>query len=107
VELPLAATVHLDSYLGLQPLLYELSALDPATAATAATVLGPLLSVGELLFIVRRAHSVFPTVRLMEHRRIVMTWYPNIKDNEFPWSIVYLPTEPLLGPTRKLIEPVG
>lgn len=36
-----------------------------------------------------------------------MTWYPNIKDDAFPWSLVYLPTEPLLAPTRKLITPVG
>ena len=71
--------------------LAELAALDPATAGTAALVLGPLLSVGTLLFIVR----------------IVMTWYPDIKDDAFPWSIVYVPTEPLLAPTRKLITPVG
>ena len=36
-----------------------------------------------------------------------MTWYPNIKDDAFPWSLVYYPTEPLLAPTRKLITPVG
>jgi YggT family protein len=36
-----------------------------------------------------------------------MTWYPNIKDDAFPWSIVYVPTEPLLAPTRRLITPVG
>ena len=36
-----------------------------------------------------------------------MTWYPDIKDDAFPWVIVYAPTEPLLAPTRKLITPVG
>jgi YggT family protein len=36
-----------------------------------------------------------------------MTWYPNIKDDAFPWSLVYIPTEPLLAPTRKIITPVG
>ena len=36
-----------------------------------------------------------------------MSWYPNIKDDAFPWSLVYYPTEPLLAPTRKLITPVG
>ena len=72
-------------------LLAQLAELDPATAATASSVLAPLLNVGELLFIVR----------------IVMTWYPNIKDDAFPWSLVYAPTEPLLSPTRKLITPVG
>jgi YggT family protein len=71
--------------------LAQLAELDPATAATASSVLAPLLNVGELLFIVR----------------IVMTWYPNIKDDAFPWSLVYAPTEPLLSPTRKLITPVG
>jgi uncharacterized protein YggT (Ycf19 family) len=71
--------------------LSELAALDPQTASTAALVLGPLLSVGTLLFIVR----------------IVMTWYPDIKDDAFPWSIVYVPTEPLLAPTRRIITPVG
>ena len=39
--------------------------------------------------------------------RIVMTWYPNIKDDAFPWSIFYIPTEPLLAPTRRVILPVG
>lgn len=36
-----------------------------------------------------------------------MTWYPNIKDDQFPWRIVYLPTEPLLVPMRKLVGGVG
>ena len=36
-----------------------------------------------------------------------MTWYPDIKDDAFPWIIVYAPTEPLLAPTRKVITPVG
>jgi uncharacterized protein YggT (Ycf19 family) len=36
-----------------------------------------------------------------------MTWYPDIRDDAWPWSIVYVPTEPLLAPTRKLITPVG
>ena len=36
-----------------------------------------------------------------------MTWYPDIKDDAFPWIIVYAPTEPLLAPTRKIITPVG
>jgi hypothetical protein len=36
-----------------------------------------------------------------------MTWYPDIKDDAFPWIIVFAPTEPLLAPTRKFITPVG
>ena len=32
---------------------FELAALDPATAAAAGSALGPLLSVGTLFFVVR------------------------------------------------------
>lgn len=39
--------------------------------------------------------------------RIVLTWYPNIDLSKLPYSLVYLPTEPFLAPTRKLIPPVG
>lgn len=39
--------------------------------------------------------------------RIVMSWYPEVKDNEMPWKIVYVPTEPILAPTRRIISPVG
>lgn len=41
--------------------LFQLAALDPATASTVAGGLGPLLSVGTLLFIIRRvATSALP-----------------------------------------------
>lgn len=36
-----------------------------------------------------------------------MSWYPDVKDTELPWSIIYYPTEPLLAPTRRVISPVG
>ena len=39
--------------------------------------------------------------------RIVLTWYPQTELNEFPWNIVYIPTEPFLSPTRKIIAPLG
>jgi YGGT family len=96
-----------------------MAALDPAQASVVASGLGPLLSVGTLFFIIRwaLAESLYRRLRWWTHSqpvclvlpvaRIVMTWYPNIKDDAFPWSIVYIPTEPLLAPTRKIITPVG
>jgi uncharacterized protein YggT (Ycf19 family) len=98
--------------------LYELAALDPATALAVGGALGPFFSLATLLFIIRRAaQRVAGAPRERRHAarayaagraaRIVMTWYPNIKDDAFPWVIVYAPTEPLLAPTRKLITPVG
>ena len=39
--------------------------------------------------------------------RIVLTWYPLIESRRFPFSLVFLPTEPLLVPVRKIIKPIG
>ncbi len=39
--------------------------------------------------------------------RIVLTWYPQVEQNKLPFSIAVWPTEPLLAPTRKLIQPIG
>ncbi len=39
--------------------------------------------------------------------RIVLTWYPNIDLTKLPYSLVYLPTEPFLVPTRRLVPPLG
>lgn len=39
--------------------------------------------------------------------RIVLTWYPQIDLNRFPFNIVAWPTEPLLIPIRKVINPIG
>ena len=36
-----------------------------------------------------------------------MTWFPNVKDEEMPWLVFFIPTEPLLAPTRKVIPPFG
>ncbi|MEM1368123.1 MAG: YggT family protein [Cyanobacteria bacterium P01_H01_bin.15] len=39
--------------------------------------------------------------------RIVLTWYPQVELAKFPWSLVALPTEPLLAPTRRVVPPLG
>jgi hypothetical protein len=92
--------------------LFQLATLDPAGAAAVGAALGPVFSLATLLFIVRRVPcdaigSVARPADARGARRIVMTWYPDIKDDAFPWIIVYAPTEPLLAPTRKFITPVG
>uniref|UniRef100_A0A7N0UIX8 Protein COFACTOR ASSEMBLY OF COMPLEX C SUBUNIT B CCB3, chloroplastic n=1 Tax=Kalanchoe fedtschenkoi TaxID=63787 RepID=A0A7N0UIX8_KALFE len=65
--------------------------IDPATAKVAIGVLGPLLSAFSFLFIVR----------------IVMSWYPKLPIDKFPYVLAYAPTEPILVITRKVIPPVG
>lgn len=65
--------------------------IDPGTAKLAITILGPLFAAFNLMFIVR----------------VVMSWYPQLPVGKFPFSIAYAPTEPVLGPTRRLIPPVG
>lgn len=61
------------------------------SAAIATWILAPLLGLMILLFIFR----------------IVLSWYPQIELHKFPFSLVALPTEPLLIPTRKIIPPIG
>ena len=39
--------------------------------------------------------------------RIVLTWYPQIDLNRFPFNLVTWPTEPFLVPLRKLVPPIG
>ena len=39
--------------------------------------------------------------------RIVLTWYPQISSENPFVALVVIPTEPLLSPTRKLIQPIG
>jgi len=65
--------------------------MDAKTAGTVAGVLGPLLTLAILLMICR----------------IPLSWYPNLNVKKLPWSIAVAPTEPLLGPTRRAIPPVG
>lgn len=62
------------------------------SVSTIATwTLAPLVGIMILLFIFR----------------IVLTWYPQIELNRFPFNLVAVPTEPFLKPTRQLIPPVG
>ncbi|CAM8956364.1 unnamed protein product [Rhodiola kirilowii] len=65
--------------------------IDPATAKVAISVLGPILSAFSFLFIIR----------------IVMSWYPKLPVDKFPYVVAYAPTEPLLVATRKVIPPLG
>ncbi|WP_082325902.1 YggT family protein [Synechococcus sp. GFB01] len=39
--------------------------------------------------------------------RIVLTWYPQLDLSRGILRLVGLPTEPLLAPTRRLIQPIG
>ena len=39
--------------------------------------------------------------------RIVLTWYPQLNSENPLVALVVIPTEPLLGPTRRLIQPIG
>lgn len=57
----------------------------------ATWVLGPLLGVMIFLFIFR----------------IVLTWYPQVDVNRFPFNVITWPTEPFLAPLRKLVPPLG
>jgi YggT family protein len=61
------------------------------TFTVTSWVLGFFLSLSILLFIFR----------------IVLTWYPQVDLNRFPFNLVAWPTEPLLVPLRKLVPPIG
>lgn len=62
------------------------------SGVTVATwILSPLLGLAILLFIFR----------------IVLSWYPQIDLQRFPFNVVALPTEPFLIQTRKLVPPIG
>jgi len=65
--------------------------LDPETAKAVAGALGPFFNIATIMFSVR----------------IVMTWYPSLPYTKLPWVVAYVPTEPLLKPTRSLVPPVG
>ena len=57
----------------------------------ASWIIGPLLGAAIFLFIFR----------------IVLTWYPQLDLNAFPFNVVAWPTEPLLVPLRKIVPPLG
>ncbi|MGK7907597.1 MAG: YggT family protein [Synechococcus sp.] len=54
-------------------------------------ILNPLLALYILLFVLR----------------IPLSWYPQIDGSRFPYNIVVLPTEWLLGLTRKVVPTMG
>lgn len=60
-------------------------------AIIASIILGVLLLVMTVLFIFR----------------IILTWYPQIDLSKFPYQLVYIPTEPFLVFTRKIVPPLG
>jgi len=39
--------------------------------------------------------------------RIVLTWYPQLDLNRFPFNAIAWPTEPFLVPLRKIVPPLG
>jgi len=39
--------------------------------------------------------------------RIILTWYPQVDLNRFPFNLVAWPTEPFLVPMRKIVPPIG
>jgi YggT family protein len=39
--------------------------------------------------------------------RIVLTWYPQVDLSRGWMRVIGAPTEPLLAPTRRLIQPIG
>ena len=61
------------------------------SAALVTWTLGPLLGLMIFLFIFR----------------IVLTWYPQVNLNQFPFNVVAWPTEPFLLPLRKIVPPIG
>ncbi|WP_250124799.1 YggT family protein [Chroococcidiopsis sp. CCMEE 29] len=61
------------------------------TVTLASWILAPFLGLMILLFIFR----------------IVLTWYPQVDLNRFPFNLVAWPTEPFLVPLRKLVPPIG
>lgn len=61
------------------------------TTTLANWILSPLLGLTIFLFIFR----------------IVLTWYPQIDLNRFPFNLIALPTEPFLAPMRKIVPPLG
>lgn len=68
-----------------------LADISPKTAGTIALIVQPTLALSIFLMLVR----------------IILSWYPNVKLNKFPYSVAVAPTEPFLGPTRRAVPPIG
>ena len=71
--------------------LVPVAAVGPAAAGALAAVLKPVFGVTSFLMI----------------PRIVLTWFPENKNDEFPWSLAVKPTDPLLNATKDVIKPVN
>ena len=69
----------------------SIDVMGPGTAKTVASFLQPILATSILLMFVR----------------VPLSWYPNIDIKKLPWIIAVLPTEPVLRPTRKVVQPQG
>jgi YggT family protein len=50
---------------------------------------------------------LFTLMTLLFIFRIVLTWYPQVELGKFPFSLIAIPTEPFLAPTRKIVRPLG
>lgn len=68
-----------------------MTALPATPLAWTHLLLGLLLALWTLLFLFR----------------IVLTWYPQVDLQRGVMRLIGLPTEPLLAPTRRLIQPIG
>ena len=68
-----------------------LADISPKTAGVIALIMQPTLALSIFLMLVR----------------IILSWYPNVKLNKFPYSVAVAPTEPFLGPTRRAVPPIG
>ena len=68
-----------------------MTALPASPLAWIHLVLGLALAVWTLLFLFR----------------IVLTWYPQVDLSQGALRWIGVPTEPLLAPTRRLIQPIG
>jgi YggT family protein len=86
--------------------------LSHADAASAAHVM-PLASTAQELA-PEQAHAIESFLRpllalftLLNIVRIPMTWYPSVDGKKLPWSLAYIPTEPILSATRKVVPLVG
>ena len=68
-----------------------MTALPLPLLTISSWVIGLLLAAWTLLFLFR----------------IVLTWYPQLSQDNPLVALVVVPTEPLLSPTRRLIPPIG
>ncbi|MEO1003120.1 MAG: YggT family protein [Cyanobacteria bacterium J06638_7] len=68
-----------------------MTALPASPLAWTHLLLGLLLALWTLLFLFR----------------IVLTWYPQLDLQRGVLRLIALPTEPLLVPSRRLIQPIG